>query len=277
MPRGCAQIRSATKRFQVKVLIVGLNRSSSFTAKHLYDRVIKPFEKSCFFDIIVSIWLIDPEGKINNPRSSESGNIESQVAFPLNRYKVTTMSQSYLWNSVAHLHQELIAKGDDWKDSGRSLRNALIFLRSLEASSITLTGAEDVVLFIRPDVLISRFPSMKLRALFLAIANRRNRKILMSPIWGNYGGLNDRLGMMTGNASQDYFGRLGRVQEWLRSERPFHSERYLLNSSSDIQLRRSIFAKIWRVRLGGRIEEGDLRRFRQPLVWQLLKKRRTFL
>ena len=243
----------------------------------LYKSIIQPLEKSCLFDLVVNIWLIDPQGKIENPRSKESGEAESQIAFPLNKYNVTTVSQSFLWDSVRELYQDLLAIGDEWKDSGRSLKNALIFLKSLETASQNLTGSEDVVLFIRPDVLISRFPSLKLRALYLGIANRRNRHILMSPIWGNYDGLNDRLGVMSGKAARVYFGRLGRIEEWLHSGQPFHSERFLLSSSSDLELCRSIFAKVWRVRLRGRIEESDLKRFKQPLVWQLLKKRRAFL
>lgn len=277
MLRGRSRIGNSPKRFQAKVLIVGLNRSSSFTAMSLYKNVIQPLENSCLFDTVVDIWLIDPEGKIENPRSKESGEAESRIAFPLSKYNVTTMSQSFLWDSVREPFQELIAIGDEWKDSGRSLRNALIFLKSLETASKSLTGSEDVVLFIRPDLLISRFPSLKLRALYLSIANRRNRSILMSPIWGNYGGLNDRLGVMSGKAARVYFGRLRRIQEWIRSDQPFNSERYLLSSSFDLELRRSIFAKARRVRLGGRLEESDLRRFRQPLVWQLLKKRRASL
>lgn len=261
----------------VQVMLVGVNRCGSVTEERIYEALVRPFVSSRFFDARVNILLIDPEGPLANPRSGEDGYADVGVSGSLARFQVETLKQSKLLSRTRQTYRNLLLVGDEWEDGGRSLRNALVFLAAMADAPISAEGESDVVIFSRPDLLLGKFRFLRLRVLAMGLANRSGRQRIMSPIWGNYGGVNDRFAIMTNGLGPLYFGRIQELENWIRTGARFHSERFLGFVLGETRVRRTIWTRMWRIRVGGLTEVSDRRRFAKPLLYQLLVRRRLFL
>lgn len=261
---------------KISLIIVGMNRSSQYTSASISQNLIKPLTNSHAFTTNVSFTLIDTEGEISNPRSSERGPIEVELAPPLNTYPCEYIPQSALWKRVSTMHNKLFSLGDEYKDDGKSLANYLIFLAALAEAEQNVNDQTEVVIFARPDIAPGRICLLRTRVVLIAILNRLGMKAILVPNWGNYRGVNDRFAIMTGSVKKSYLGRLRFIPAWENTGLVFHSERFLGWVLSDVAVFRSIFSKMWRVRIGGVFETNDVRNFRAPIVAKIIRKRRLW-
>lgn len=242
---------------KVAIHIVGLNRSLSFTASSISRRVIKPLTRVPGISLEVNLVLIVPDGPISNPRSAEHGSVESEVPVELVGVLRHDLKQDELVTSTHVVAQRAIAKGDVFLDGGASVVNALCYLEALRLVAEANPGPSDVTLVLRPDVRIEGPMGVVPRVLWLAFRSKIGRPILLLPAWGNYGGYNDRFAMMSGQIADTYMRRGERISSWLRDVGPFDPERFLAFCMRGVSVRRSIYAPMYRVRIGGRAEEAD--------------------
>jgi hypothetical protein len=136
----------------------------------------------------------------------------------------------------------------------------------------------DVAIVLRPDVQIAGRLWIRWRVLSLAIKARAQRPEIQAPAWGSFGGVNDRFAVMSWRLAERYMGRVENIDSWVRIGKPFDPEKFLAFSMKGSKIKRSIYTPMFRIRIGGRLEEADLstkayRRF----VWRTggLRSNRT--
>lgn len=245
----------------VHVHIVGLNRSLSATEASIVSRVIRPLSRIPGLTTRTNIVLVRPEGAIANPRSGESGFVETTVPESLSSLPVTYLDQSVLASRAQAPAASLLSLGDAYRDRGKSIEFALIYMLALSHSAQMMKETADVAIVLRPDVRIAGRLWIRWRVFSLAIKSRIGRPEIYTPAWGSFGGVNDRFAMMSGQIAQPYLGRFQHVDAWIEQGRPFDSEKFLASSLRGLTIRRSVYTPMFRIRIGGRVEQADLRFF----------------
>jgi hypothetical protein len=252
--------------FSVHIHIVGLNRSLSTTEASIVSRVIRPLSTTPGVRAQTNIVLIRPEGAISNPLSGESGFVETDVPESLATWPVTYLEQKDLAATAKAPAKRLLALGDVYGDGGKSIEWALIYMRALAHSSRMMKETPDVAIVLRPDVKIAGRLWIRWRVLLLAIKARAQRPELKAPAWGNFGGVNDRFAVMSGQLAERYLGRVENVGAWVSLGNPFDPEKFLALSLEGSKIKRSIYTPMFRIRIGGRLENADLSFFETPAV-----------
>jgi hypothetical protein len=250
----------------VHVHIVGLNRSLSATADSILTRVIGPLERFPGLEARTNLLLIDPCGPIFNPRTGEFGLVEESVPVALNRQQVHYINQDSLLAQAQEMKSRLLEQGDLYSDGGKSIDFALVYMLALAHSAETMGDDADVIVVLRPDVMISGRLWIVARSLLIAFRTRMGRPILLAPAWGSFGGVNDRFAMMSGPLATHHLKRVEKVPAWLAERRPFDSEKFLAFSLRGIPVVKSIYTQMFRIRLGARLEPSDRVFFRYPPI-----------
>lgn len=242
----------------VHVHIVGLNRSLSTTGVSILSRVLNPLSRIPGLRAQTNIVLIRPEGAIYNSLSGESGFVETEVPKSLGALPVTYLDQSVLAARAQGPAARLLALGDVYQDRGKSIEFSLIYMLALAHSAEMMNEVADVVIVLRPDVAIAGRLWIGWRAISLALKSRAHRPEIYTPAWGNFGGVNDRFAMMSGQLAQRYLTRFQNVDAWLEQGHPFDPEKFLDFSLRGLIIRKCIYTPMFRIRIGGRVEEADL-------------------
>ena len=252
--------------FSVHIHIVGLNRSLSTTGASIVSRVISPLSATPGFRVRTNIVLIRPEGAISNPLSGESGFVETQVPEALATWPVTYLEQKDLAGRSKAPAKSLLALGDVYGDGGKSIEFALIYMAALAHSARMMNETPDATIVLRPDVQIAGRLWIRWRVLSLAIKARAQQPEILVPAWGSFGGVNDRFAVMSGQLAERYLRRVENIDSWIRQGKPFDPEKFLAFSLEGSRIKRSIYTPMFRIRIGGRVENADLSFFETPAV-----------
>jgi len=152
--------------------------------------------------------------------------------------------------------EEIKRHGDFWNDDGRSLRNLLLQLHSLDQVTRQLrTEDPDIVVFVRPDLRYLTSFETVLRAM----SDRPAARTVCLPFWQWAGGYNDRFAVCGRDAYDTYGGRVAKIADYLERypTRPLHSERLLMFALESQHLAvRPLRIRANRVRIdGGEVDE----------------------
>lgn len=264
----------------VKLLIVGINRSLSYTHRSIQKELKGPLEKSPRFILSTSLALIHQEKGVQNPWSGEFGSLEQEVPDIFTSDEIQLLDGSSLRDSVSDLAKALTLIDDTWRDQGRSIENALVFLKALSTIAPLETADSDIIVFARPDVLIrSRLSITKVITAAQRLREASTPTTIL-PAWGTNDGLNDLFAVVPKEHVDVYFRRFDVVPDLLDTGSRFHSESFLKSVYRNTRHQSSIHTPMVRVRIGGGIPELDLRferehRFHSRLWREVRKKWRA--
>jgi hypothetical protein len=264
----------------VKLVFVGINRSLSYTHRSIQKQLIGPLAKNSRFLLDTSVALIHQEHGVQNPWSGEFGALEQEVPGIFKLDEIRYLDGSALRASVRPLGEKLTVLEDTWGDNGRSIENALVFLKALSTVAPGDNSDYDIIVFARPDVLIRG----KLSIVKILRAAQRLREAgtpaTILPAWGTNDGLNDLFAVVPREHAEVYFRRFDVIPSLLEAGSRFHSESFLKFVYRDTRHQSSIHTSMVRVRIGGVIPELDLRferehRFHNRLWREVRKKWRA--
>lgn len=240
------------RHVRIVICFFGITRSLPYTLPSLRDHVLAPAGKLGEVKIYAHFFR---ENRIVNPRSGEDTPVSADDWQLLDPDWVRLEEPDEFLGQVGA--EEIASYGDTWEDNGRSLRNLLHQLRSLDVVSreATANGPADLYIFCRPDLEYHDDFEPVLRGMLGAEAGKNG--VVAVPNWQHWGGLNDRFAICSGaHAAQVYGGRLHQALEYCRAKQsPLHGEnllRYALQqhgvSVKLVRLRAS------RVRADGRLK-----------------------
>jgi hypothetical protein len=264
----------------VKLLIVGINRSFSYTHRSIQKELKGPLEKSSRFILNTTVALIHQEHGVRNPWSGEFGDLEQEVPDIFKSDEIRSLNGSALRASVSHLAEKLTLVEDTWGDQGRSIENALVFLKALSTLAPGETADSDIIVFARPDVLIrNRLSIIKILRKAQRLREARTPTTIL-PAWGTNDGLNDLFAVVPKEHAEVYFRRFDVIPGLLDAGSRFHSESFLKFVYRNTRHQSSIHTSMVRVRIGGVTPELDLRferehRFHNRLWREVRKKWRA--
>lgn len=249
-------------QIKVSVVILGINRSLSFTTESILKAIVIPLQKCPLIKLDVSLWLITPrDHQIANPRSGEFGSIESILPSEWETTETFTLDMDELEQSSSEIYNDLAALPDRWNDQYKSLRNLITALKAHERAFLEVEKARhpDVVIYTRPDCSINSYLGVVGRVLSTFLAHRQGRDFGSFPSWGASGGLNDRFAILSAGAARAYFFRIHEINpaDWPFG---FHAEEFLARAMGQCEVKSNIRTDIRRVRLGGTVARKDAKR-----------------
>ena len=256
------------KKVRVFLLLLGLNRSLSYTSESIVRELVRPLERSKSTKFMAQLFLIQPaERFISNAWSREEGPLEAEIPESLRGVFAAILEQSELERRVLPVASELSSIADTWSDKGQSILNSLVFLQALSVARQSIPSDADVVIFARPDTRIER--GLRVVRHVRSCEESRIRKTPKSlfPSWHSFGGLNDRFAIVPREHIDRYFRRVDRLPELLAQDLPYHSERFLFSSYRGASYDESIETTMVRIRIGGRPEQSDV---------ELVKRRKWY-
>lgn len=252
----------------VSLVLVGLNRSLSFTEASIRRELVKPLMASPNINFSPSIFLLaPPQGFVTNVWSGEHGPVEKEVPLSLGDIPIHFVNQDHLAAQVRSLAEKCLQIEDTWRDNGVTILNSLVFLKALSLAKRLIAKESQVVIFARPDIKIER--GLRVVRHVQRVERSRMAKAPESlfPAWHGFGGLNDRFAILPREHIDRYFGRVGLLPALLAENRPYHSERFLFDSFHDVKYANSIETTMVRIRVGGRPEQSDV---------ELVRKRKWY-
>ena len=245
---------------KVHVAIVGINRSLRFTWPSIEKQVLTPLRSRRGLSITVSLTLIDPpNGTVVNDRSSEQGSLDDFVPDTLQDQDLLLIDQGALDRDIEKKFSDFEGFNDPWSDDKSSLRNLARFLSALSTTYEASIKANnpDVVIFLRPDVLLLDRLYIGNRVSALKIIDRFTRGAAILPTWGRQRGLNDRFAVLSGRAVSAYFQRIELLSKRFFDGKSPNSEKLLKEALRGIKVSNSVYARMPRVRIGGVIAYRD--------------------
>lgn len=265
------------KVITVQLLLVGINRSLSYTHRSIQKELKSPLEKSPKIVVNTTLALIHQENGVQNAWSGEFGGLEQEIPGIFEDNQVQYLDGLALRASVRGLAAGLTAIEDTWQDQGKSIENALVFLKALCTLAPEAHDQSDIFVLARPDVIVRG-------RLGIVRAIRKAQKLRESgtpttflPAWGTNSGLNDVFAVVPREHTDVYFRRFEEVPRLLEDGSRFHSESFLKFVYRNTRHQSSIHTPMVRVRIGGAIPKLDLRfekehRFLNR-IWREAKKK----
>ena len=235
-------------KIKIALCLFGLPRCSRVTIPSLESNIIDLLRKCGELEVYYHLFF---QEKIENPRSGESGDLDSSNYDFINPYKGILEPPPKVEGSS--LYQILVDKGDDCGDNGKSMKNLLMQLHSLSTvGKQALASQPDVMVFARPDLLYHNPINTKIIQYV-----SRNPKACAIPDWHWFKGCNDRFAICGKAIGEDYFSRQKWIPEFCpKAKKFFQSEallRYALKKGKAQLIAIPLNAS--RVRLGGMIKE----------------------
>jgi len=239
----------------VHVMICGLARSLSICVPSINEKIIGSLARAPGIDVTWSFVLSYTNSPLNNPRTSETSPAQIDL-------DETTAENAALFeledlrSRTSDLYSRILGFGEWIGGSGRNLRNYLEFLSLLKiAGEEMLEGDSDAVLFVRPDVFVlDRFipiPGLTI-----------SKQAVLTPSWGKFNGLNDRMAFVPRQHLPDYFFRLDSAEVFAQQIGPMDPEKHLKWALRNVPSRATIGTELVRIRAGGFPEKRDLERLR---------------
>lgn len=257
---------------KICLAVVGLARSLDICLPSIEHKILRSFRMAPGLRVSESLILSHSAKPLNNERTGEdqAPTIDPQI---LGSRKATLLPLEQIREESSALFSRALRKGEWLEGSGRNLRNYLEFLTVLKKAGESLADEDaDVVIFIRPDLLVlDKF--IPVRGVNLSTT------AILTPRWGRFFGLNDRMAIIPQRFIPEYFSRLDTVEEFIEEHGPLDPEKHLAWALREIPSRPSLTTELVRVRAGGVLAEKDLERletsgpFRRA---QARKLRRTY-
>ena len=248
-------MKSKNHECHVWICFFGMNRSLSKTHASIKENILDPLVQLGWpYQIIAAFMHVD--GSFSNRHSGEENvSIETRghEKLGVDTYKNIEQDSfdcSFDWDSVN-------AHGDAWNNDFQSTKNLCRALHSLEKVTEIWqgkAGPNDLFIYLRPDMIYhDPFPFEE----FAQKLKRKGEKVLITPDWALYGGLNDRFAIMGRTAAEAYGFRLRSISKYFEQMKsPLHAEKLLRFIAEQNQLRfRGNFTPIRasRVRANGMI------------------------
>lgn len=184
---------------------------------------------------------------------------------------------SALRASVRGLAARLTAIEDTWQDQGKSIENALVFLKALSALAPEEHDQSDIFVLARPDVIVRGRLGIVRKIRKAQKLRESGTPTTLFPAWGTNSGLNDVFAVVPREHTDPYFRRFHEVPRLLEDGSRFHSESFLKLVYRNTRHQSSIHTPMVRVRIGGAIPELDLRFEKEHRfvnrVWREAKKK----
>lgn len=238
---------------KIAVVIAGLARSLDHCLPTVEQNTTTVLRHTPGIEVTQLLILSHSATPLNDERTGE--NLPATVNFELvGSRRATLFLLEDLRRESAPLYDFALQRGEWLGGSGRNLRNYLEFLTVLKKAGESLADQDaDVVIFVRPDVLVlDRFipiPGLTL-----------SREAVLTPQWGRFQGLNDRMAVIPQRFVQQYFSRITGVKEFIEQNGSFDPEKHLAWSLRQVPSRSSLSTELVRVRAGGVLAEKDLER-----------------
>ena len=238
---------------KVHVAIAGLARSLDVCLETVEEKIVRPLHATPGLKVSSSLTLSYSHLPLHNARTAEA-EAPALTKMALEFPKSSFYRLEQIRRDISPLYFRARKSGEWLEGSGRNLRNYLEFLSLLNRArgSVVNEGA-DVVIFLRPDVFVlDRFipiPGLTL-----------SQKAVLTPRWGKFYGLNDRMAVIPGQFVDQYFSRVTSVEEFIEKNGPLDPEKHLAWSLREVPSRSSLSTELVRVRAGGVLAEKDLER-----------------
>lgn len=247
------------KVITVRLLIVGINRSLSYTHRSIQKELKGPLEKSPKVAVNSTLALIHQEHGVQNAWSGEFGALEQEIPGIFEDNEVQYLDGSALRASVRGLAARLSRIEDTWQDQGKSIENALVFLKALSALAPEEHDQSDIFVLARPDVIVRGRLGIVRKIRKAQKLRESGTPTTLFPAWGTNSGLNDVFAVVPREHTDAYFRRFHEVPRLLEEGSRFHSESFLKLIYRNTRHQSSIHTPMVRVRIGGAIPELDLR------------------
>lgn len=211
---------------RVAVCLHGVNRSLSVTHRSIIDQVVAPWSE--FGEVRLYGAFLQPRSGLNNPRSSEVGVATESESLRLLPFEQITLIDQDAFDVAADLDRTLAIIPDYYKDGHSSTKNIFRSLHALNKvhELATLDADHDYVLFVRPDLFyIDRFDAFRM---VRDLGDPRGCRAL-TPLWQQWGGLNDRLAICTPSAAAAFAKRFEQILDFCaHTDEAIQAERLLL-------------------------------------------------
>lgn len=238
---------------RIHLAIVGLARSIEFCYPSIEQNISGPIRACPALRLSQSVTLSHSSAPLNNERTGEFRPATLDANF-VHSVEAATFAVEELREETSSLFRFSLQAGEWLNGSGRNLRNYLEFLALLEKANETVQAkSPDVVIFLRPDVLVvDRF--IPVRGINISA------KAMLTPRWGKFHGLNDRMAVLPGEYAHDYLSRIRSVREFIRHVGPFNPEKHLAWAMRKFPSKPTLRTELIRIRAGGVLAEKDMER-----------------
>lgn len=254
----CREEDWVLKKKKVAVLMVGVNRSLTFTWSSINREIIEPIRQARNWELETYAHFIRPsDHQINNPRSGELGFIERILPGDLQKWTLVETADGLVSDHEldASFFFEL-----PWHYDSKTIDNHYRYLSALEQSFERFISHKrfDAVVVCRPDLLIAPGLEIVRNLKLLGLVSMIFRDVAIVPSWQDWGGVNDRFALLNERSAQKYLTRIRQSGQLALAGATLNSETYLRNALRGTLILSRIPTQMIRVRLGNRFEKTDL-------------------
>lgn len=241
------------KPLRVAVLLFGLPRAADVCVPTIQANVVDALEAMREVTDVKVFYHLYQQQAVFNPRSGENGPLDPAQYEFFASYEGTTSTpdETLAPGELAAYLQH----GDAINDEGRSLRNLLLQLHSLQqVTALAIDDDFDVFIFARAD--LSYHDAIDPRAVRFCA---RHAKGCVIPEWQWWSGCNDRFAICGPSAARTYGFRLQAAAAYCaQGPKSLHAETFLheVLRSAGVKLRVTP-ARASRIRLGGVKHDED--------------------
>lgn len=211
---------------KIALCFYGLNRSLSITHRSILEQVIAPWSQA--HEVKLFGAFLQPAGGIHNPRSQELGVPVEQDSLGLLAFDATELVDQAQLDQAIGFDGFLPELKDYYADGHQSTRNIFRSLFALrQAHALARQSFDpDIVVFLRPDLFyIDRWDTSGM----LGKLQASGPQAVLTPIWQQWGGLNDRLAVCSRTSAQVFASRFEHILEFvIATEEGIQAERLLL-------------------------------------------------
>lgn len=232
---------------KICICFYGLTRSLNYTINSIQNNILKILIKNnYYYDIYLHTYDLSI---INNKRNKEINIKIDNEEYKLLNCDYIKIDNQDNFDKTININ-DYLKIGDPWPDNPKvSLFNLLRQLNSLKnvASIINHDKNYSHYLYLRPDLKYLNEFNIQI------IENYKNNEFY-TPIWGKFGGLNDRLGFGNKEVMNQFANRIIKSLEYSKKNK-LHSEKFLKYIMNSYTIK-NINMKANRVRANG-IESKD--------------------
>ena len=203
---------------KICICFYGLSRSLKYTINSIRENIFRQLiNNKYYFDVYFHTYYLE---QITNKRSGENNIKLDNDEYKLLNVDYIKINNQNDFDKTIDINNYL-KHGDPWPENPKvSLLNLLRQLNSLkEVNKLSNNKSYSYYLYLRPD--------LKYINLFdCSIITNCKENEFYTPIWGKYGGLNDRMGFGTYNVMNMFSTRLNKALLYSNSKK-LHSESFL--------------------------------------------------
>ena len=252
---------------KIHIAVVGLARSLEFCYPSIERNIAGLMRLDPSIEISQSVTVSYSTHPLNNERTGEFQAATPDPEF-VRSIDAKILPVETLREECASLFDFTLQAGEWLSGSGRNLRNYLEFLTLLRKSAGTeQTNSAEIVIFVRPDVFV-------LDRLFPVRGVTISKKAILTPRWGRFHGLNDRIAILPQKYVPQYFSRIETVRQFVTEIGPFDPEKHLAWTVRELPSRPTLGTELIRIRAGGVLSEKDMERLESSGPFRLAQARR---